>query len=383
MKMTTLTIAAITICGLMFGTTADATPFTGLEDHEVIGLHKVLRKFRVKGAVSKEVNGGGSLVRTRFNVTGCPKMPDAFAESWSCFASIRSTFRIKGKYHQGVSVLGGAAQVISSADGDKMIFEEQVEYAWDAEDQLLHVLVTYASPATGVVKRWGTYNVRARTAQKITTQTNKFDANASLKDDVFDLGFNLTKTESRKTAKMRITIEGSPWYGETGHFTLQRLPFSNETVFITQMDWLTDAEIDYEEEAPVVTTSCSGSFTANGTANFNFQTESGSITAGSAETVDCRITSEALTAKVHWRAKPSFTDNDPDGVGQATFNRIVVRKLSASHRTAHYQAGFNSLINWSLDVETANGVTLGGGFEVSSTQGPSEVLKPPVYSTTF
>ena len=374
---------AFSICGLLVaGTAGAADTVTDLEEYQVVGLHKVLRKFKKSGAISREISPSGALVRTRFTVTGCPKLTDPFNESWSCYAEVKGTFRIKSKYHQSSNVSGGSAQIVSGANGDKMSFEERVEYAWDATDQELTVFVTYGSTASGVVKRWGGFNVRGKTVHKVTTETKDFDASGTF-GDLFSLGVDVTKTEAKKTARLKFLASNLPWTGTTGPFHVSRQPGSNEIVFATEMNWLTDSMIDYTEEVPVTTTSCNNS--VNYDVDFNQLESGGSITASQDEGVDCRTTSESLTARIKWLAKPAFEEQggQQNEVGQRAYNRIVVQKLSTDNYKAFYQASFDSLVSWSLDVETDTGATLGGGFEVGSNHQISGEIKGPVYSISY
>src|SRR5262245_55986277 len=70
-----------------------------LQPWQVKGLYKILRQFRMNGAITREYtpnNDNDDVIKTTFAVSTCPKVSDTWGSAWECQGSVSGIFRIKG-----------------------------------------------------------------------------------------------------------------------------------------------------------------------------------------------------------------------------------------------------------------------------------------------
>ncbi len=362
-------------------TSAASVSKDGLTSSEVFGLWKTLRKFKAEGAKEHAITPDGGIVKTKFRVTACPSINDPYNEAWNCYAEITGTFQLQNKFHQGVDTASAAVNIVQDASGDRWQFTEQVQYDWDPINKRLNIFVTYPTiyGTQDEVSGKGTYNVLAKTVEKITTESSKYGFDYNFGSN---LSLGLAKTSTDKTSKLQMLIGGNGYVATAGILEFQRL--GGETVFATGMTWLTKALVESQQRVTKYTSECSGGNKYTTDIDFGELVGVESFSAGSETKSHCSLTSEQLTANIRWKADPSTYENkDTMGaVGQMAYNRIVIQDLGSSY-ISHYETGLTSVVNWSLSVSTSSNEATGGGFTIGSRHAVWNQVKGPNYSVSY
>jgi len=379
---------------------------TDLTAAEVRGLHQVLRAIKNDTAngsqVTKDITPNGHLVRVIVSLAGalnpCPAVAnDAYLESWVCDTTVTGVFKLKRKFSDVTEVDGGNVTLDNDATGDKIKFEEDVKYLWDAPSKQLTVSVRYPADLNlkNHIRTWGLYNMAGLTQTSITTSTSSHSADASFSlptPFTFGLSASVTKNQLAKTSLVHVIIAGNPYWADRGMFQFKR--DYNETFFSLGMDWMTNALADFNENVLQFNATCSGSRSDNvsisgkaESSGINGGTKmSGTVKDGHTETVTCSSKAETLAAHLHFQAANALacgTAVCPGAtVGERLRSYIHFENLLNGTCRRNYYAAFTAAVNWQMSLVASNGQD-GAGFDLGSSTSVWDQASGTSYSDNY
>lgn len=357
---------------------ADLVDIDGMKIYEVyvdeeyaeyiVGLFKVLRSFKVNGAVRNTMNNWASLNRTRFAVQRCPKIPHkkdrlaSYYESWGCDATLTALFFLKGRQKFGIEVGGGYGKIIDGIKGSVFSRIMDIYIDWDADNRVLSVATAdlIDGDEIGPQRVSGYYQVRARSVQ--TALSKSTSVNSGISAGGISLGVESSFVKSKK--RLRTTIRGNTFVANLGLFSAIERQFSDGSSVIEfgiECNWLTDMCLNYDENAFIDYVACEGK------RKFGFNLSVKDSLAGNFEKsgeTSCVTDKRQLPVTVTWKAQPTtdVTHGELDGLRCRI--RFIVERDADGDSLAYYQPVFRSGINWYLKV-AAKGDT-GGGILVDA-----------------
>jgi hypothetical protein len=293
-------------------------------------------------------------------------------------------------------VNGGQVQYEDDANGDKVKFNQQIIYWWNAPAKRLTVAIRYpASGAVNFTRTWGRYNMKGRTNTKITTSTSNQDVSLNYSYPFsFGLGGSVEKTENVRTSFVRVNLANQPYWADQGIFDFRREAFG-ESYFRFGMDWLTKAYVNLATTVVQHTAECGSSYRHSANVNANVQNNninggtgmSAAIKYAGMSKTECKTMSDTLAGQLYFQASNAFACGEGaacpgEAVGERFRSYIRVRTMGWPNCQRLYNVGFTAAVNWRMNLVASNGQT-GAGFDLGSGTTVWNVLSNPAHTDQF
>lgn len=344
---------------------ADGSYQLDLTPDQAVGLYKILRKNKKAGALTKKVSAGGSYVKCKLKVDGCPKVKDPYHEGWFAKGTIIGKYKLK-------NVRG------KSGHAQKYVWAESFDLVWlppgtEFPDGKLFIDVLFPGiTITGPITICSTYNMIGISKEAVTTSsmdyhwdfgTSRLYTYPSDFETNYDYTFYMYKTKNERKSKLKIYIYGNPYEMHLGN--LYRYDFGGMFGIAFEQSWLTQVDFDYDEVITENSPECSNQTKVEQ----NFDGLFGFIGDNGFEYIDAG--GQTTLCRQNWESFQGSIKYESSGDGMGFRIGFMVEEPAGSGKSLAYNeiiAHCSTL--WTLNIEASpDGQAQGAGeFEI----GPSK-----------
>ncbi|MFN0019244.1 MAG: hypothetical protein ACKVP0_13355 [Pirellulaceae bacterium] len=330
-------------------------------------MWRELRELKVNGPVDKQLDGNGAVCRAKPSVESCPQIDHgkdrlaAYRTDWLAHAILTYEFGLKGSNTFGLEVDGAIVDSVNGVRTSRVIRKVDVWFSWVACEQTLYVRVSNFRSVfiVGPQSEIGKYFVIGRSVGSFEAKDVNLTTNVS--DSGYSIEAAIETVAGKK--KMKVVTKGFAYQMEYGVFSAVVSNWGQTFEWGFGSSYITEAEMNYEEDFAVVTDLMGNSKTV---INFGFNVED--ETADESVEVSGEnstgITSSTLAVWSSWNVFPTYNTVAEEFEGLWSKIRFVSQKNPNQTVTTYLQPRFGTKLNWSFEAGASG--EEGGGIQVDN-----------------